>query len=166
MDDELVRLMKGGRGDKSEMEMSICDLTGKVEVKAAGSKVGYALKPLKELYVSKANPPELDPMSKEYMPLFMGIEMEIVETWEEMPGLTDGQVLLGLERLAINPEAEDRGDVLIRHLQIALRLQLSLGDYSRKEVQLALRKIGKSVARHTREGGQRGYLTFIREYLP
>ncbi len=38
---------------------------------------------------------------------------------------------------------------------------LGLNNYSRRDVEQAMRKIGKSVARHTRADGPQGYLYFI-----
>jgi hypothetical protein len=66
----------------------------------------------------------------------------------------------------MNPAADCAGDVLCRRIQIALRLCLSLNDYSRQETKLAIRKVTQSVKRHTSLAGPRGYLSFIREFVP
>ena len=60
------------------------------------------------------------------------------------------------------PEADAGGDPLIEKLQFALRLLLSIQNYSRNDVRSAIRKVAKSVDRHTRLAGPRGYLQFIR----
>jgi hypothetical protein len=98
--------------------------------------------------------------------LFLSIEETIVREDQTHARLTDAGVTLTLERLAMNPEGDPGADDLARRLQLELRLQLSLNNYSRQEVRSAIRKIGKSVARHTRLAGPRGYLTFIRQYVP
>ena len=98
--------------------------------------------------------------------LFLAIEQCIVRCWKDDPSLTDASVQLALDRVALNPEDGSHNDALARQLQFNLRLLLSLHDYSRQDVRSALRKIGKSVSRHTRLAGPRGYLHFIREYVP
>ncbi len=65
----------------------------------------------------------------------------------------------------MSPEAAAAADVLAARIQLSLRLTLSLNDYSRQDVRHALRKVAKSVARHTRLAGPRGYLTFLRRQL-
>ena len=101
---------------------------------------------------------------------------EYADTWRELkqiarryradPTLTDGTVGLALGLLATNPEGDVQHDALARARQLELRLLLSLNDYSRDEVRQALRKVRKSVDRHTRVDGRRGYLDFICRYLP
>ena len=165
MDDVLVKLVKLGKSQKENNVVEVLDLAGNVEVKTAEGKPPYKLKPLKDLYGPGINADTFDPASEEYMPLCMGIETEILECWEEDSALTDGQVSLALDRAAISPEADAGHNRLLLHLQWALRFQLSLGDFSRRDVQRALRRISRSVTRHTREAGPRGYLVFIRKYL-
>ena len=67
--------------------------------------------------------------------------------------------------MSLDPAGEPGQDALRRRLQLALRLLLSLNDYSRQEVKTALRTIARSVARHKSLEGRRGYLTFIHEYV-
>jgi hypothetical protein len=79
--------------------------------------------------------------------------------------LTDADVSLALDRLGANPEGDPGGDALARRIQRDLRLLLSVNDYSRQDVRAAIRKITRSVARHTRLAGPSGYLTFIQQYV-
>ena len=139
--------------------------SGEVEVETVDGPRNHRLKPLSELYGSGVGAGTVDPTSDQFMALFLSIEEGIVRHYRSDPGLTDATVLLALDRLGMEPECEPRGDELIRHLQLELRLLLSLKDYSRQEVRAAIRKIAKSVARHTRLAGPRGYLSFIREQL-
>ena len=100
------------------------------------------------------------------MPLFLAIEQEIVRCYRLNPLLTDGIVALAVDLLAISPESDAQHDSLARSIQLELRLLLSLNDYSRDEVRQVLRKVRKSVDRHTRRDGRRGYLDFLRKHLP
>ena len=79
--------------------------------------------------------------------------------------MTDARVSLALDKLGMSPEGEAGTDVLAKYLQFKLRMVLSMNDYSRNEVKAAIKKIGKSVERHTKLAGPRGYLTFIRQQL-
>jgi hypothetical protein len=65
-----------------------------------------------------------------------------------------------LDQLGNEPNSPGN-DPLARRVNSALRLCLSLNDYSRFEVRAALRKVRKSVERHTRLAGPTGYLDFI-----
>ncbi|MFI5381762.1 MAG: hypothetical protein ACHRHE_20895 [Tepidisphaerales bacterium] len=58
----------------------------------------------------------------------------------------------------VDPQDEEQ-------IQLSLRMALSLNDYSRQDVKQAIRKILKSVDRHTKAAGQRGYLDFIHKYI-
>ena len=64
----------------------------------------------------------------------------------------------------MDPDAPADHDVT-RRVQLALRLCLSLNDYSRQEVRTALRRVQRSVKRHTELQGPRGYLNFIVEFF-
>jgi len=107
----------------------------------------------------------IDTQDDQFLPLLYCIEDCIVEYYGDNPDLTDGGVSLVLDRLVLRPECDPGDDRLCRRLQLQLRLQLSLEDYSRQEVRWAIRKILQSVRRHTRVDGRRGYLDFIRQML-
>jgi hypothetical protein len=124
----------------------------------------FELRPLDELYGAGVGAATVDPMDDRYMPLFLAIEEAIQLVYRANRGLTDGAVHLALSELSMNPSAETR-DVLARAVQFQLRLLLSLDDYSRQDVKGAVRKIAKSVERHTKSGGPRGYLEFVRRTM-
>ena len=126
----------------------------------------HRLKPLSELYGQGKSDASVDPQSEDYMPLFLAIEQEFVRCYRLNPSLTDGIVGLALDLLAMNPEGNVQHDSLARCIQLELRLLLSLNDYSREEVRQALRKVRKSVDRHTHRDGRRGYLDFLCDHLP
>jgi hypothetical protein len=140
------------------------DQTGVIELETGGQTVRYSLKPLVELYAPDSAGATVDPMNPRYEPLFLAIEEVIQFTYRYDRGLTDGAVRLALTELTMNPSAETR-DPLAREIQERLRLLLSLNDYSRTDVKGAVRKILKSVERHTKAEGPRGYLEFVRRAM-
>jgi hypothetical protein len=137
--------------------------TGEIELIQDDRREPYTLKPLGELY-GTANAGTVDPQSKTFMRLFFCIEEEIVRFDDNERRLTDGEIALALNNLSMNPEAS-AADPLMQKVQCALRMLLSLNNYSRQEVRQALRKIGKSVDRHMEGGRGRGYLEFIRGFF-
>jgi hypothetical protein len=173
MDPDVVSAVTGGRDPSQAPELDgqvtiqlRVDDSGRIEVNTPQGTRELTLRPLAELYGAGTGRPTIDPEDEPFIPLFLAIEQTIVREDQKGPArLTDGGVALTLDRLAMNPEGDPGIDPLARHLQLELRLQLSLNDYSRQEVRGALRKIGKSVVRHTRLAGPRGYLSFIREYV-
>ncbi len=139
---------------------------GEIEIERPEGNVRYQLRALRELFAPGTDSPTVDPQDERYMPLFLGIETEIARFYEnENPGLTDGAVGLTLDQLAMDPNNPPATDVLAQRIAIGLRLTLSLNDYSRPEVRAALRKIRKSVERHSKVDGRRGYLDFIVEFF-
>lgn len=171
MDQELFELLKPeGALAKLHLSKSLkphhLDLqAGEVIVDAAGQERRYALKPLSELYGAGHNVDVIDPEDDRFMPLFFAIEEAIVRHWEQDdPRLTDGAVALVLNQLGMDPQSATQ-DALARRIQVQLRLCLSMNDYSRQEVKAAIKKVGKSVDRHTRAAGPRGYLSFVRQFF-
>ncbi|MEX2215088.1 MAG: hypothetical protein WD768_13215 [Phycisphaeraceae bacterium] len=124
----------------------------------------YQLKPLAELY-GQGYGATVDPLDPDYMPLFLAIEKVFADMDGSSDCRDDGDVCIALDLLALDPAGDVSHNAVAHHVQVALRLALSLADYSRDEVRQALRKIKKSVDRHNRQGGQRGYLDFIRDYV-
>ena len=170
MDEQLKALMERNSTDETgQVTIGIVDeFAGVVEVlrnEDDASLLRHTLKPLAELYGRGTPGQRVDPQSGPFMPLFFTIEETIVKYDHDDSSLTDGQVMLVLDKLGMSPECDVRDDRLARRIQVNLRANLSLNDYSRDEVRQAIRKIRKSVDRHTRLGGRRGYLDFIREYL-
>ena len=138
---------------------------GEIEIERADGNVRYQLKAMRELFAPGSDSPTVDPQDEKYVPLFLGIETEIAWFYEnENPSLTDGAVGLTLDQLAMDPNNPPATDMLAQRIAMGLRLALSLNDYSRPEVRAALRKVRKSVERHSKIDGRRGYLDFIVEF--
>ena len=143
----------------------IDDTSAEVELSGPGGPRRHTLKPLAVLYGAGTGRSTVDPKDPQFEPLLLAIEEEVVRYYEEVdPGLTDGPVLLAYRSLGMNPETEPP-DRLGRRLSLAVRLNLSVNNYSRQDVRGALRTLAKSVERHTRAEGRRGYLEFVRGFL-
>ena len=156
----------GGKYTETGRTIEVLDCTtGQIVIRGEGDPQPYTLKPLRELYGSGNGTDVVDPEDEIFMPLFLAIEEEIAKYDQtENPGLTDGTLALTLNQLGMEPEAIS-GDPLSQRIQTVLRLCLSLNNYSRQEVKAALRKINKSVDRHSRVAGRRGYLDFIVKFF-
>ncbi len=170
MDQALVDLInqamnKSGK-DSTETLVSL-DEQGEpaVGVTIDGQEHTYTIKPLAELYGRGVDAATFDPASNEYAPLCLAIEESIVRYKSSCGNLRDAQVLLALDRLGINPEAKTDPQDVASAIQRSVRMCLSVNNYSRRDVQRALRKIAKSVQRHTRADGPYGYLRFIAKAL-
>jgi hypothetical protein len=171
MDQELFDLLKPDgvlaklHLDKTPKPHHLDIASGEIIIDEAGEDRRYALKPLSDLYGAGHNVDTVDPQDDQFMPLFLAIEEAIVRHWEQdNPGLTDGTVALVLDQLGMGPDSAT-SDPLAQRIQIQLRLCLSMNDYSRQEVKAALKKVAKSVDRHTRASGPRGYLNFIAQFF-
>ena len=141
------------------------DSTGEIVLVNGDQGEPYVLKPLTELYgAGGGSSATADPQDESYMPLFLGIEEEIARFDTARQRLKDADVALALRQLSMNPEGTTT-DALALAIQNGLRLILSLNDYSRQEVRQAIRKIGKSVDRHSEGGRNRGYVEFIQEFF-
>jgi hypothetical protein len=135
---------------------------GVINISSKKGSLTYKLKPLNELYsYEKSDTPEKD----RQLDLLFAIESPIKRYYEIYPELTDGAVILALEKLAVKPEIVG-GDDLLRKITNDLKLKLSASNYSRDEVRRGIRKILESVKRHNEREGRRGYLDFIMEYVP
>jgi hypothetical protein len=121
-------------------------------------------KQLDDLFSQGTGSENVDPGDPKFMPLFLGIEEAIQFEYRENRGLTDGTVRLALSELTMNPAATT-GDSLANKVQGKLRQVLAVNEYTRSEVKAAVRKILKSVDRHNKSGGPRGYLEFVREFM-
>lgn len=155
----LSQLKKPSRPKAADIE------AGELLLELPGEPQQYKLKPLQELYGPGHNVATVDPKEDRFMPLFMAIEEAIAQYYRhENPSLTDGATSLVVDQLGMQPDAASTDPLALR-IQYALRLCLSLNNYSRPEVKAALKKIGKSIDRHTRADGPRGYLRFIAEYF-
>jgi hypothetical protein len=123
-------------------------------------------KSLAELYGTGTGNESLDPRDEQFMPLMMAIEEPFALAYRRDKSLTDGSVIAALDKLCLNPEADYPHEPLAGKVQTMLKAVLSLNNYSRQDVRLALRKVKQSVNRHNKLGGTRGYLTFINDFIP
>ena len=160
MDDDLLKKIEAAK----ETRIEIVDPSGgQIELTHGKEHETHTIKTLSELY-GPGNSETVDPQSDLFMPLFLCIE-EGISIFDAKEGpLTDAQVALALDDLSMNPE-KPSASPLVQHIQLALRLTLSLNNYSRQEVRQAIRRIGRSVQRHSEGGRGRGYLNFIKEFL-
>jgi hypothetical protein len=171
MDQELFDLLKpddvlASKHLQKTPKPHVLDVTsGEIVVEQAGEERRYAIKLLPDLYGPGNNVDTVDPQDERFMPLFLAIEEAILQyRIHEAPGLTDGAVALVVDQLGMGPESAMQ-DPLAMRVQLGIRLCLSMNNYSRHEVKAALKKIGKSVDRHTRAEGPRGYLNFIARFF-
>lgn len=167
MDDQLAQLLKpsGPADEAANLIRFPSPKTPEIEVNTPDGPRTYTLKPLRELYGSGTGLSSVDPRDETFQPLLMAIEEAIVRYTEDTePSLTDGAALLALKPLGLDPDSEP-SDPLARRISLALRLNLSVNNYSRQDVKGCIRQVAKSVERHTRVEGPRGYVTFIRGIL-
>ena len=167
MDQELKRLMTtGDEGVTRTLRMNDAEPDkGEIKIDVEGGEpISYTLRPLDELYGRGTGVEPVDPKDQRFMPLFNAIEEAIQVAYRDDRGLTDGAVGLALAELSMNPAAPTTNP-LAQRVRQQLRLVLSVNDYSRDEVKAAIRKVHKSVERHTRSEGPRGYLDFVRRML-
>jgi len=139
---------------------------GFVKIAADKSEFTYQLKELQELYAPEKDFSfELDWDDDYYISLLNTIESGIRHIDSSNIGLTDTKIIFSLEELVSKPDSKI-DDIIVREINQRLRYQLSTSDYTRKEVRRALNKILRSAKRHNRTGGVRGYLDFIRHFIP
>jgi len=165
MDRALIAMLKA---DPAEKAIQTNAFDGTVAVVDENGKTGepYRVKPLNQLYGQGTGSPSVEFADTRFQPLLIAIEDTVVKSYRQLPELTDGHLLAALEPLCMSPEADTRSDKLAARVQFALRLTLSLNDYSRQDVRHCLRKIKQSVLRHNKLAGMRGYLNFIHKTLP
>ncbi|MGQ3685941.1 MAG: hypothetical protein ACUBOA_13190 [Candidatus Loosdrechtia sp.] len=142
------------------------DEEGLVRIESDKGSFSYKLKPLHELF-SQATEKiiGIDWEDQYYLTLLYVIEHAIKKVHEIHYSLTDPDVILALETLSMKPEALSR-NVIVAAINQELRLQLSMNSYTRHEVKMAIRKVLNSARKHYKQGGLRGYLNFIMEYVP
>lgn len=100
-----------------------------------------------------------------FQPLLHSIEEAIVDFCDQARVTpTGGSILLVVKQLGMNHEAPTE-DPLACAILDRIRLSLSVNNYSQRDVKGALRTVGKSIDRHTRDGGVRGYLDFVRPFI-
>jgi len=173
MDSEFIKKCEKTRVLVKKKEMTTInykvlfyDEDGLIKVIGKKGEFIYKLKELAELYAPEAIiSPDIDWDDEYYLSLLFSIESSIKRVYDDKPDLTDASVIYALEKLSLKPEAKEN-NIVIREINQQLRVQLSMGDYSRTEVKRAIRKIRGSAKKHTKIDGIRGYLDFIAEYIP
>ena len=159
MDDQLVAKMKTFSAEHGD-NIKVHFLNDRVEMICGDKTLTHQIKPLGELYGSGNGKP-VKGSDMTFMPLMMGIEQEII-SYDKDCTINDSQVILALNALSSCPE-DSYEDDLTASLQTAIRIAVSMNNYSRQEVRQAIRQILKSVGRH--ENGRRGYIDFIATML-
>ena len=151
---------------RAEIVVNTGGAFGELAIGSGEGAVKYVVKPLNELYGKGPGGDAVDPEDEEYMPLFLAIEGEIVRCDRASSrGMRDATVSVALSSLAMSPETTVGLSHLAMQIQLSLRMSLSLNDYSRQDVKQAIRRVLRSVERHSKAAGQRGYLDFIRQYV-
>jgi hypothetical protein len=142
--------------------------SGKIEVSGLASPFSvlrYVLAPLQELYGRGTGEQSPDPTSEALAPLLLVIQQAIVEAFEDDPRLHDARVARALARLQRCLEGNFAVFGLTAAIQAALRLTLSLNDYSRQDVLAALNEIAQNVAVQSNLAGPQGYVQYLQQYL-
>lgn len=133
-----------------------------IEVSSEKGRFTHKLKLLNELYT--ATPSSTYDEARE-LQLLAAIESPIKRMSEDNEEITDSSVIFALEMLSSKPEIES-SDEIAQAISRDLRICLSMTDYSRDEVRRGIRKVLNSAKKHNRDSGRKGYLNFIREFLP
>jgi len=165
MDQAIIDLLRSRSGTK---KLELNHANGTVSLVSETGELGepLAIKPLPALYGTGTGLDSVEFKDDRFTPLLLCIEEAILDAYKAHPSsLTDGIVLSSLDRLCMSPEANLQNDPLGNIIQFAIRLTLSLNDFSRQDVRLCLRKVKQSAARHNKLAGTRGYLDFIKEQL-
>lgn len=169
MDAALEQLMaQPAEGEFSEIAIDVIDpRAGRIQVECPGGPRDHTLRPLAELFAPDSAEVSISWTEDRCLPLLSAIESQLSREYRLNRFLTDAQVALSLKKLSMNPAADCGDDEICSKVQLGLRLGLSLsrGGYSRQEVKLAIRKVLKSVERHTRLAGPQGYLNFIVDFV-
>jgi hypothetical protein len=162
---KLKRIGKGTKGFQYSIESSE-NKDGLIKVIADKGEFTYQLKELPDLYAPERSfSPDICWDDDYYISLLNTIEVSIRHIDDSNTGLTDTKVIYSLEELVFKPELKSN-DIMVKEINGRLRFQLSISDYTRREVRGALRKVLKSAKRHNRIGGIRGYLDFIKQFIP
>lgn len=139
---------------------------GLVMIKSDKGSFTYKLKPLHELFSQASDKiTEINWEDRHYLSLLYTIERAIKRLYKANYTLTDSDIIPSLETLAMKPETVSKNIIVIAINQ-ELRVLLSMYPYTRQEVKMAIRKVLNSAKRHNKQGGLRGYLDFIMEYVP
>jgi hypothetical protein len=138
------------------------DKDGMITITADEAEFVYQLKPLKELYAEHESKKNIE---EEMMSLLYHIESTIKGYDIENNGLTDTSVIMALEQISMKPEAPAQ-DMFLRIMTGNLRMFMSTHCFSRSQLRQGINRVLRSVRRHNKIDGTRGYLDFIREHVP
>ncbi|MDN3514227.1 MAG: hypothetical protein NG747_07490 [Candidatus Brocadia sp.] len=140
---------------------------GLVRIASVKGSFVYKLKQLNELFSTENDKVTvIDWKDQHYMLLLYTIEQAVKKVYEEdYARLTDADIIPVLKTLAVKPESVSK-NIISKSINQKLRFQLSIKNYSRQEVKMAIRKILTSAERLNKQGGLRGYLDFILEHVP
>jgi hypothetical protein len=164
MDDTIVNLLKT-RTNQTQLEINSGSQTVALVDSAGNIGTPVPVKPLADLYGRGTGLPSVEFVDDRFRPVLLAIEEAISDGYAGHPSLTDAAVISALDRLCMTPEANVQNDGLANSIQFALRVTLSLNNFSRQDVRLCLRKVKQSATRHNKLAGPRGYLDFIRKML-
>jgi len=158
----------GGEGEKySALTVEFRRRGGDLHVRVSddvGRRVEYRLKELRELYSAQRERPGTSwggrevPSSPQH---HRGGHFPV------LPGAPGAHGRAGTPgpRWAHPGSGTGRGGPLRTLIRDSLRFQLSVAEWSREEVLGCPRKVRRSVERHHKRGGMRGYLDFIVQFL-
>lgn len=139
---------------------------GLIKIGSAKGCFTYKLKPLNELFLQKSDKiTEINWEDHHYLSILYTIERAIKRIYKANYALTDSDVIPVLETLSMKPETMSKNAVA-KAINQELRFHLSIFSYSRHEVKTAIRKVLSSSKWHNKQGGLRGYLDFISEFVP
>ena len=114
---------------------------------------------------TKVLPPRIkEGEEEEFMDLLFAIEGAIAEYYRENPKIKDVMVINSLKNLKKDLTKKYHDRCLEDMIQIRIRVALSGKRRTKKELQLCLAHILKSVKLHRQIDGSRGYLNFIVNY--
>jgi hypothetical protein len=131
-----------------------------LHVVAGDSHFEHCMKPIRDLFC----PEDQLKSEEDQQRLLLAIESPIADRYDEHPEHTDSNVLIALDLLIQSPDAAI-DDPLCLAIQKSYWLFLSINETSRSDLRKALRRVRKSVERHKKANGIRGYLDFISQFL-
>ncbi|MEA1869056.1 MAG: hypothetical protein U9N09_02745 [Euryarchaeota archaeon] len=133
-----------------------------------GTEIKIELKPLKDVLLpdsARTTPYAIkEGEEDEYRGILLTIESAIAGFYREDPKLKDIDVIKALKNLKKGLTKEYPAGCLEDQIQIRICAIASYKSQTRKEVQICLAYILKSVKLHRRIDGVRGYLNFIIDY--
>ena len=139
-----------------------------ISEEADGTEIKIELKPLKEILLpdsARTTPSAIKAGEEDkYLGILLTIEGAIAGFYRENPKLKDIDVIKALKNLKKGLTKEYPAGCLEDQIQIRICAIASYKSQTKKEVQICLAYILKSVKLHRRVDGVRGYLNFIIDY--